>query len=355
MPEPEAVKAVTSFKAQLLRQDSKAARELVNAYGAIFKGIQDDIKAVIETVVDQQLTFAQAKKLERLTTLERQVEREVTKFSKFANTTVTTSQADAASLAQQATKATVDRALPAGVTDGVLADAGISWNTLPSSAFENFVGISGDGKPLANLLDPLGVQARRGIVQGLGEGIARGFGPRKTAALMRDRFGVPLSRALRISRTETLRAYREATRIQYDENTDIVKGWRRVATLDDMTCFACIALDGRLYATDQLMDAHVNDRCVMVPETVSYADLGIDIPADTRKREVGEDWFKRQPEARQKKMMGQTESMRKAGRDPALFTAWKDGKFDIPDMAKVTENRTWGAAATEKPLKELVA
>ena len=36
------------------------------------------------------------------------------------------------------------------------------------------------------------------------------------------------------------------------------------------------------------------------------------------------------------------------------FSAWNEGKFDLGDMAKVTQNSTWGAQATVKPLKELI-
>lgn len=344
MPEPEAARTVRVFKAQLLRQDAVAARELVNAYGPIFRNLQEDIRSLLASVRDQQLSFAQVKRLERLNALSSQVEREVTKFSKFADRTITRSQADAVSLAQQATKATVDAALPAGVTDSVLADAGISWNQLPSSAFENFIGISGDGKPLANLLAPLPNQARQGIIDGIGEGIARGFNPRKTAAIMRRKFGIPLDRALRISRTETLRSFREATRVQYEENRDIVKGYRRIAKLDSLTCFACIALDGKLYKTSTLLDEHVNGRCAMVPVTIGYKDLGIDLPEDTRMREVGVDWFPKQPEAMQRAMMG-----------PGKFKAWKEGKFALGDMAKPVPSRIWGVQSVEKPLRELVA
>lgn len=344
MPEPEAVEAVDKFRAALLRQDATAAKELVSRYGPIWRDIQGDLTALLETIEDQQMSFAQVKRLERLKALERQVEREVISFARFADRTITSSQSDAVNIALRAVKATVDDALPVGIDTNLLGRAGIEWNRLPTSAFENFVGISGDGKPLANLLDPLGVEARRGIVDGIGQGIAQGRGPRRTAAIIRQRFGMPLTRALRISRTETLRAYRGATSAQYAANRDVIKGWRRLAKTDDLTCFACIALDGRLYETAEIMDAHVNCRCAMVPETVSYADLGLDVPADTRQRELGPDWFKKQPAATQQAMMG-----------AAKFTAWQDGKFNIEDMAKVTTDPTWGAAAVEKTLKELVA
>jgi len=152
-----------------------------------------------------------------------------------------------------------------------------------------------------------------------------------------------LTRSLRISRTETLRAYRESTRALYRANSDVVTGYRRVAHLDSLTCFACIALDGKLYATSTRIDVHVNDRCAMVPETVTYADLGLDVPEDDRRRELGPEWFKRQPVGTQRQMLG-----------TKGFTAWQDGQFEIEDMAKITHSPVWGDSAVQKPLKELV-
>ncbi len=45
---------------------------------------------------------------------------------------------------------------------------------MPSEAFETFAGISGDCASLGNLLIPLGVDAKAGIYQAIGEGIPTG-------------------------------------------------------------------------------------------------------------------------------------------------------------------------------------
>jgi len=140
-----------------------------------------------------------------------------------------------------------------------------------------------------------------------------------------------------------MRSYREATRAQYAANADIVKGFRRLSAKDGEVCMACLALDGSFYETLQPIDEHVNGRCAMEPVVVTYKDLGLDVEPPPDTREIGQDWFRNQPAAVQEKQMGKEH-----------FKAWKDGKFDLGDMAKVTENSTWGAQATVKPLKELV-
>ena len=39
---------------------------------------------------------------------------------------------------------------------------------------------------------------------------------------------------------------------------------------------------------------------------------------------------------------------------PKGFAAWKDGQFELEDMAKITIDPVWGNSAVQKPLKELM-
>lgn len=67
-------------------------------------------------------------------------------------------------------------------------------------------------------------------------------------------------RALRISRTEMLRAYREATRRNYQANGDIVPGWRWLCAKQPRTCAARLAMDGTHKCRDQTAD-NVSGAC----------------------------------------------------------------------------------------------
>lgn len=79
-----------------------------------------------------------------------------------------------------------------------------------------------------------------------------------------------------------IRSAREAQRQLYTENPS-VKGFRRQATQDSRVCLACLALSGTLQATDTIMPSHPNCRCVMIPETLSWAEItGDDSIPDTR-------------------------------------------------------------------------
>ena len=342
MPDPETVKVVLEFRRRLLALDATAAAKLVAAYGPIWTEIKGEIDNLLAQVAERELTWGQTQRLGRLTDILGQVEREVSRYSRTARGVITDAQRAAVGLSQQAVRRTVNVALPPGITLDILARQGIAWNALPVEAFETFVGLSGNGAPLGRLLSTLGSEAAAGVKEALGQGIVQGRGPRETARLVRNRFGMPLTRSLAISRTETLKSYREASRLQYTANKVVVKGYRRVSAKDERVCLACIALDDKLYENDEPLDEHVNGRCALVPQTVTYRDLGLDVDDPREESMNAREWFEEQEVATQREMLG-------AGR----YAAWKDGAFDLEDMAKVERNATWGDQAVEKTLAEL--
>lgn len=80
----------------------------------------------------------------------------------------------------------------------------------------------------------------------------------------------------------------EARMATYRENSDIIKGLRWVTALDGHVCNACAAradhmwsLDGKPLDNDiefKPVPLHFGDRCVLVPVTKSYKELGINLP-----------------------------------------------------------------------------
>lgn len=341
MPDPEVIRAVARLRAALLRLDAQSTSALVRSYGPIWQRLEAELKAILPEVGEKQLSFVDFSRLERVKALQRQVRREVTQWADVAEGRVTEAQRASVGLAQDGTRRTVDAALPPGINTRVLARAGITWNTLPAEAFEVMVGLAGDGSPLSRLLAPLGPEAQVGVMDALKEGIALGKGPIQTAALVRRNFGLPLTRALTISRTETLRAYREASRMQYQANRAVVKGWRRLAVKDERTCMICITLDGQEYDTDDPGDLHPNCRCSFQPITVSYADLGLDVPEPPDEYERAAAWFGGLDADTQQEMMGR-----------ARFESWRGG-VALRDMITTQPNSIWGRVAILKPVGAL--
>jgi len=80
----------------------------------------------------------------------------------------------------------------------------------------------------------------------------------------------------------------------------------------------------------------------MLPITISYRELGLDVDEPEFQRELGRDWFERQDEGTQRRMMG-----------PGLYDAWKAGTVKLEDMPKRVEDRTWGNSWQVSSLREL--
>lgn len=344
--ESEVTRAIIRFRTQLLSADAAAADALIQAYGPAGARLLNQVGALLSQL-EGQMTFNQVKRLERYQALLRQIQREVSIFTPIAEGIITDVQRDAVAISLQGTRTTVQAALPPALNLQLLGQAGIEWNALPVEAFESFIGVTGNAAgevgPLRTLLEPLGAETVAGVESTIGEGILRGQGPRDVARRITNQVGMPLTRSLRISRTEMTRAFRESNRLQFAANEAIVKGYRRHAKKDSETCFACIAKDGQRYELSQPLDEHPSGRCSLEPITVSYRDLGLDVDEPDFSRELAPDWFRGQSDVQQLSMMG-----------PGKFKAWKGGQFAIEDMAKVTQNDIWGPSAVEKSLKELV-
>ena len=95
-------------------------------------------------------------------------------------------------------------------------------------------------------------------------GIAEGRSQDKMIREMRDRLGVVKTRAEVIVRTESLRAYNEASNDYYAQNgVDTVLYY---ATADDRSCPICAPRGGKIYKrTDIKVPIHPRCRCYLAP------------------------------------------------------------------------------------------
>ena len=341
MPPPEAQKAVEELARQVAALDQATAARIIREYGVVYTELQKEAANVVRIGQQRNLKIWEVNKMTRLAELEGQLVANVNQFSRVAGAAVTEGQRAAVGLSVKGAPLVANASLPTGITLNNLANVGLGWNRLPEEAFEAFVGISGDGKPIGNLLAELGQPAANEVKAGIRTGIATGQGPREVANVIRKAAGMPLTRALTISRTEINRSHREATRLNYAANSDVVKGYRRLASKDATTCMACIALDGTLYETNEPLDSHPNCRCTMVPETLTYQDLGLDIPEEPRPPS-GQDWFNGQSKSTQEGMMG-----------AKTFAAFQQGKVGLSDLVTTSTSTIWGKSSTVKSVKAL--
>lgn len=344
--------AADRFHDEVVARDAQATGRLVRAYGQSWTEIRARLDALEARRAkakeggilwllgrDTEAETDDDRERSRLENLLREVEAQLLTFVEFADATITAEQATAVEAAQSHAAQLVQLQTadaPAGVS--------VSFQRLPKAALKELVGYTGDGTPLRKLLDELGPSASESVRKHLIQGVATGRGIKRTAKLIQEDLGGDLVRALRISRTETLRAYRESSIRGFQANAEVVEKWRWTASRSGRTCAMCLAMDGQEFPVTEHFGSHVNCRCTPVPVVKSFAELLGDpsIPDTRPKRERGEEWFARQPEAFQRKTLGRQK-----------YEAYQDSRLRLRDLVGYREDPKWGPVRWELPFKAL--
>lgn len=224
---------------------------------------------------------------------------------------------------------------------------GRAFASVDHGAVENAVAFS-HGGPVRELLEGLAGDAASEVAQEMAGAIARGQNPLVTASRIRSKISTPLYRAQTITRTETLRAYREATREAYQQS-GLVKSWVWVAACDSRTCGCCWALHGQEFPTGEKMGTHPRCRCTMAPNTRSWEELtglrqpGVQETNLAANITKGPDLFDALPDSTKAEILG-----------PAKFAAYRDGKITLDQLVHVEDSAVWGTTRREASLRSIL-
>lgn len=203
-------------------------------------------------------------------------------------------EASRASLEQLARQAgiTITGNLPKIVNDSLTGQARIYGSQLPPGELLDFAVleqrtveaiVKRSTQQVTSLSRPVAPATTQAIKQTLIRGIAVGDNPRAAARKMVERvngaFEGGLNRAMVIARTEMLDASRTAGFELDKANTDVLAGWEWACALDDRTCPACWSMHGRRFPLSQPgPEDHQQGRCARLPATLSWRELGFNIP-----------------------------------------------------------------------------
>lgn len=358
MPQRSLSSLTREFRSSLRGREAAAVTSMSDAYAvarAAIEGRLERLTQSIESAGEAGETISEAwlVRQARYQELMLQIEREMQDLGAQTLPALSAVQREVVGMADaQAPRMAAAAAgkAPAGVT--------LTWNRLPSAALEAFVGTASDGGPLASLLSSLGQgDAARGIPSlsaqihdALVAGIATGQNPRQIAEAMRasveSALNLSQTRAETIARTETMRAYREATRQTYEQNPGVVQGWIWTATRDRRTCRGCWAMHGREFPVDQILDDHPNGRCIATPKTPSWAQLTGDesIPDTRPDLGLGADLFDALSDERKQQILG-----------PALFDHFVAGDVILADCVTQTTDPRWGSMRRAATVTEALA
>jgi len=335
-PDPGDVgKLLERFRRELLRKERAAASEMVRVYGEAWQRIQGELKQLDAEYQNMKSLGVQPGtdwiyQFNRARAFRDQVEGELNQFAQYAEKSTREQMREAISAADDHAE-TLTRKAAKKATAGI----SFNWNHVPTDAIAAMVGLTQTDSPLHRLFVSISAEGTQAAEDALINGLLMGYNPRKTAPLVKKALGVNLSRALQISRTETLRAYREATRQHYQANEDVLDGWIWSSACDGRTCASCWAMHGTKHGLNERLDDHPNGRCAMIP-SLRNEDLDFGI-------EPGEKAFERLSDTEQLNVLG-----------PAKFAAYKDGEIKLTDLVGRKYSKEWGWTRSEKSLKDVI-
>ena len=351
-----------AFSAELLTNERRAASAMVRSYSTAYSAIQSEIGNM-----QRRIATARAAGLDvspawlyqqgRLAVLQAQVLEQITKFGERADIILGGSINTASALGGTHAEALLATALPDGIAISPAMDPVRVGGAPTAAASSPFVAVVAEEVSLATgaiekltgalqpdaavgrLLAQLGPDAAQAVTQALVQGLALGKNPQVVANGMRDALGGNLTRALTIARTETLRAYREASRATFTANASVLDGWTWVSALGKRTCASCFAQHGSVHPLTEVMATHPRCRCSMAPAPKSYRELGYGDTPESVKIEKGPDIFRRLPVDEQRATLG-----------PGKLAALRSNGITLPDLVARKDSPVWGPGTSEASL-----
>ena len=320
MPTP--TELAQAFKAAIDRQDAAALTRLARTYHQLYLRLTPKLDSLLLAISQIEApTNGQIMRLAQYKNLISALESELTKYSAYVEVEI-----------RNTSMASVEMAVKQ--TESFLKAAGYAMpRSLPTNAIYSMLGFLQEDSPLWERLGKLAGTNAQKVADALLEGIAFGYNPAKTARMFENVMGGGLTDAMRMTRTAQLYASREANRAMYVANDDVIQGWVWWSSLDSDTCMACAVEHGTIHSNDESMDSHYNCRCTSIPVVAGYDD----------KIQTGTDWFSGLSEKEQRSMMG-----------AETWQAWKDGKFDLSDMATRRHDDVYGEMLARTPLEQLI-
>ncbi len=190
---------------------------------------------------------------------------------------------------------------------------------LESAVFTNVMDLEpAKGYTISSILSEFGDKKARQIEQYIRDGFALGETTDQIASRIRDTAFMMKSQAKALARTIVNHTATQARNTTMKENTDILDGYKWIATLDSRTSLVCASRDGILYDMDDnnpKPPAHFNCRSTITYVVKPEFNLGgnVDIKRPSKgasgTKRVSQDtnyarWLKRQPASFQDEILG---------------------------------------------------
>lgn len=337
---PPLIRIALLLMLALLRADRATSLRLIRIYVLIYQRLRVDLDALARAIdgLDNP-TWAEVEALAAYQVLMAAIASEVGAFALVAETEI---------------REAIQNSVASGLTDSeLLAQAALSgigaaavtalWTAVGQAEVEGQLAFLAEGSPLFENIQSLGDDVAGLVSAKIRELLTSGAGVESLIDEVRTAIGQGLTWALNMAGTAAISGYRAALLASYRANAKVVKGWIWWAQLDERTCLSCINMHGSFFTLDETLSDHHRGRCIPLPQTVSYAELGFKLRDDFPTIQTGEAWFRSLPASRQRAMMG-----------GAMYKAWKSGEFDFAEVSQIYHNDTYGDMVRTASLKGLI-
>lgn len=332
--------AVTSYTLRLQRSLSlrldevtdRQTRLLVAAWARAWDEVAPDLNQVLVEmlVAGEHVTVTQMRRSLRLRAALQVIAQHLEVLAAQTGVLITGDLQGVIDTAGSAQASILDSQLPPGTMTA--ADL-TTWTRVDARQIDAIVRRS--TQRITSRTRALSREAQRAIRRELVRGVSAGSNPRVTArrilARVEGRFNGGLTRALVISRTETLDAHRAAAQLGQNQHLDVLAGWTWVTALDRRTCPSCLAQHGTVHPPSEPGPFdHQQGRCVRMPVTKPWADLGFAIPEPPSLLPDAQAWFDSLPVADQVAILG-----------PGRHAAYAAGEFPMSQWSVRRSNPGW--------------
>lgn len=186
------------------------------------------------------------------------------------------------------------------------------------------------GEPFKRSLAGVAPETEGYVQRTLVAGLLAGRNPGVVGRDLATAVGFSAVKADAVARQTVMQAYRVASLESYRRNG--VEEFERLATNSPRTCAQCLAMDGTRQRTSELMAVHVRDRCTVVPVVPGY---------NPSPRELGKDWFDRQPEEVKGRILG-----------PGGLKLYNEG-VPLRRFVEEKDDPDWGPVLGRRPLSRV--
>lgn len=316
------VRKAEEDKAELLKVVNADAATLVRAYEQALEKLNAQIAKFVEEVAAEMLEGGNLEaiyqKAGRLRSLEDQLIAALASFGVVVEKRVNKTLESAIVLSSAAQVELLD-----------MYDVSLTFNQLPDKAAEN---LQDQLKISRTMISGVASDLWDTLQETLTANLLIGKHPRDTAKELSDKLGMPLKRALTISRTETIRAYRETSHKHRLAYPTAIDSWIWIAALKPNTCVICWSKHGSVHKLEERLNDHPNGACTSIPQVKGFE---LDVP-------TGESAFEVLSDDEKRKILG-----------PERFDLYQDKGLSLSSLISSHDNETWGTQYKVRSVSEV--